>query len=226
MTTTLYTSFAAVTMLAGCFAEDANPNQSLSLLQNAQTVTVLEQQVSIGNDYDIMVGEQRVATVSGEDIKIWTDRFDLKTIDGQLLAYETESARFGILWRAATFYDPKGQVTGYLGEELGSRAFGLIAPYYVFHFYDSTQQETGASEKLTNSVLGRHKIYDANGNLDYTVDKQLRANMLVDKYELTVHDKTDIPLEHALLLVCIEDAIGDSQKSSSGTKKKESKSDK
>lgn len=202
----------ALTALPGCFAEDAKLNESRSLLESAETITILEQQVSIGKDYDIIVGDQRVATVSGENIKIWTDRFDLKTIDGQLLAYETESERFGVLWRAATFYDGQGNRTGYLGEELDSRILGLVAPYYVFHFYDTTQQERGASEKLTNSILGNHDIYDRNGAVDYTIDKQFRGNMFVDKYVITVHDKRNIPLEQAILLVCIEDAIGDSNK--------------
>src|SRR3989338_6357428 len=125
----------ALSALIGCDYDAAPANEAKKLLENARTITVLEERVSVGKNYDVLVDDKVVATVSGKNFNLWTDRFDLRTIDGSLLAYEKESARFGILWRAATFYDPKENVTGYLGEEIDSRVLGLVSPYYIFHVY-------------------------------------------------------------------------------------------
>jgi hypothetical protein len=147
-------------------------NNYVEVLHNTTKITVLEANVSIGKEYGIYVNGKKVATVAGKNFKILTDRFDLKTIDGRLLAYETERDTGGVLYRAATFYDSAGNVTGSSGEEYDSGLMGMF-DYYIFHFYDTNDQKTGTSGKISNSaLLGDHKIKDLRGGQDYDIDKK------------------------------------------------------
>jgi hypothetical protein len=177
-------------------------------LRSATTVVVHEEVLNVGKDYNILVGGRKVGTVSGKNLKILTgDVFKLKLPDGTILASEKEEKRYFVKFnRAATFQDSSNTVTGYLAEDRISNLFSL---YYVFYFYDAQRKEIGKSEKLTNSSLGSHKIYDASGKVAYTIKKHWRP--LGDhKYTITVNDPNSaIDVYHAILLVCIEDAIGD-----------------
>ena len=223
MKTILYSGFVVVLLaLIGCpppqapkAASGATPKATKTVapitsatLRSATTIVVHERILNVGKDYDIFVGETKVATVSGKDLKIITgDIFKLKLADGTLLASEEEEKQYFLKFeRAATFHDANNKVTGYLAEDVISNLFSL---YYVFHFYDNQRKEIGKSEKLTNSSLGSHKIYDAGGNVDYVIKKHWRP--LGDhKYTITVVDPNSaIDIYHAILLVCIEDAIGD-----------------
>ena len=184
----------------------SNPGQRLN---NASQITIEERVLNIGKDYNIIVGREKVASVSGKDINvIGGDVFTLTTVDGQVLASEKEHTRFLSLSRTASCYDAQGKLTGYIGEEKLKDFFSLS---YVFHFYDANKQDLGTSRKLGKSSFNRHNLYDAQGNADYNIDKHF--SLIGDTYTLTVLDKTSaIPLTSAIFMVCIEDAIGDSHK--------------
>lgn len=179
-------------------------------LRSASKIEVKEKVISIGKHYDLYVDGEKVAEVTGKAIEILGDVFTLKTVDGKVLASEKESKRFLRLSRAAICYDGDGSVTGYIGEE---KLKDLFSWSYVFHFYDANKKEIGKSKKLGKSSLGRHKLYDNQGNADYDIDKRFRAVGLVtsaDKYILTRIDfESSIPLEYAIFITCIEDAIAD-----------------
>ena len=211
---TLLGTIPLAALLAGCDWSSPNVKLESTLnpvqkLKEASTITIEERVLNLGKDYNIIVGGEKVATVSGKDINvIGGDVFTLTTVDGQVLASEKEHARFLSLSRTASCYDKQGTLTGYIGEETLKDFFSLS---YVFHFYDANKQELGTSRKLGKSSFNRHKLYDTQGNADYDIDKHF--SLVGDTYTLTVLDKESaIPLTSAIFMVCIEDAIGDSHK--------------
>lgn len=218
--------FLTLVFLAGCPAPRAqNPSPSPSTakvlapttpqvanidyvarLNSATTIDIKEYTFSMGKDYDILADGVKVATVSGKDLRLFEgDVFVLKDLNGKVLAYEEEQVEFFQLDRAAVVYDANDNVSGYLGEDRISNLFSLS---YIFYFYDANKNEIGKSDKFTNSCLGTHKIYNASGTEAYDVNKHLTLGG--DHYTITVTDpKTPINRYKAILLVCIEDAIGD-----------------
>lgn len=174
-------------------------------LRGASEIVISEKVLTVGKHYDVYVGSEKVADVTGKAIEIWGDVFTLKTVDGKVLASEKECKSFLKLNRSAICYDKNSNVIGYIGEE---KISDLLSWSYVFHFYDLNQMEIGKSKKLGKSALNKHKLYDNQGNVDYDVDKKL--NILSDKYVLKRLDfESTISLEFAIFIVCIEDAIAD-----------------
>jgi len=187
-------------------AVPTGPNQYEQTLRGAKKITISELTFSMGKDYNILVDDKKVATVTGKDVRIMGgDVFTLKTIDDKVLAYEKEHKRFFKLNRAASIYDGNNKLVGYFGEE---KLKNLFSVSYVFHIYDENQKEIGKSKKLGKSALGKHELFDNKGNIDYKIDKHFTLGG--DKYTVEILDpKSDISVWAAILLVCIEDAIGD-----------------
>ncbi len=182
-------------------------DKSEERLRNATKITIDEEVINLGKDYDILVDGDKLATVSGENLKLWNDEFVLKTIDGKILASEREDKRI-VRWnRAAAIYNGNGTLSGYLTEETIEDMFSFG---YIFHFLNTQQQEVGKSQKVGRGAIDHHKLEDVSGNADYDVDHKF--TFIGDKYVLTVLNKgSKIPLEQAILLVCIEDTIKDAQ---------------
>lgn len=204
----VYAPVQSPTYVSPSSTEQGKPAQQNyeQLLRQAKSITISERVINIGKDYDILVGGQLVATVSGKDFKVWGDTFTLKTMDGKVLASETEEVRILSWNRGATVRNGKGDITGYLGEETFDNLFSMG---YLFHFYDPKNQEVGKSQKIGRSAISFHRIYDAQGNPDYAIDKKF--TLIGDEFEITVADASNVPLEQAILLICIEDAIADSE---------------
>jgi uncharacterized protein YxjI len=183
-------------------------------IRQASKITVRQKFISFfGKHYYLYVDGHKVGHVTGKFIKTFGDVFTLKTADGKKLADEKEAKRILALNRSAEFHDGTGNIIGYIGEERLTDFFSLG---YVFHFYDPNQKEIGKSQKIGKSSLSYHHIYDSDGNTDYTVDKKF--TLFCDKYVLKIVDRDSrIPLESAILLVCIEDAIADAHKPKKNT---------
>ncbi len=194
-------------------------------LTNSSSIEIKEVYLTWGKRYDLYVDNDMVAQVTGKDFKLWGDTFTLKTLDGKVLASEDENKRVLFkLNRSAVCYDENSNITGYLGEE---RFKDLFKWGYIFHFYDKDQKEIGYSEKIGRSCLARHKLYDVQKNVDYGIDRKMGIPFLTSYFTLSVDDlESVIPLEHAILLTCIEDAIADSQKTKRLSRKRKKKSKK
>ena len=178
-------------------------------LMGAKEIEIREKTLHLGKYYEVYVNGVKVATVTGKKIKGFTgDVFTLTTTDNKILGSEKECKRFLKLNRAAICYDGNKKITGYIGEE---RLRDLLSWSYVFHFYDSNKHEIGKSKKLGKSIWNRHKLYDNQDNEDYDIDKKIGSLVSgADKYILTRLDfESSIPLEYAIFIVCIEDAIAD-----------------
>ncbi len=173
----------------------------------ARSITVREKRFSFGKHYDLIVNKEIVATVKGKSWKTFGDIFTLAASDGKVIAREEEQKGFFQWNRAAICYDGSGKVTGHIGEESFDSLFSPLS--YVFHFYDADKKEVGRSEKHGNMAWSNHKLKDLAGNVDYDVDREATF-VDGDTYVVTIVDyESGISLPHALLLVCIEDAIAD-----------------
>jgi uncharacterized protein YxjI len=166
----------------------------------------------MGKDYDLKLDGEIIAKVAGKNVRgpFSGDVFTLATIDGTVLASEKEDKR-GLfeMNRAAAIYDCEGNLWGYIGEKRERDWFSIA---YIFHIFDADKREIGKSQKITNSCWGKHTIQDAKGNVDYDVDKKWDPNG--DTYVVKVKDPdSQIPLEWAIFMVCIEDAIKDAHES-------------
>lgn len=188
--------------------ETKSINKYEGKLRDAKTIIIKERTFNLGKDYKIIIGDEEVATVSGKDFRlIGGDLFALKTLDGKILASEREQNGFLQMDRAASVYDGDGELTGYIGEKGWSDFFSRG---HIFHFYDKNKNEIGNSKRIGRTAMGKHKIYGLNGEIAYDIDKQF---VLVggDKYIITKVDDNAIPVEHAILITCIEDAIMDAE---------------
>ncbi|MBI5390248.1 hypothetical protein HZB02_02065 [Candidatus Woesearchaeota archaeon] len=183
-------------------------------LHSAHEITIQETWLQKGKHYAVFADDVPVGSVDGKNVVLFGDAFTLTTLDGKVLASEKENKRLVRMTRAADFYDGEGKHTGSLGEEVLDRWLSFS---YVFHFYDGQGREIGESKKLGRSALNMHDLYNAAGNQEYAIDKRFTLRGLIlpehDRYDLYPKKQhASIPLEHAILLVCIEDVIGDSQK--------------
>ena len=175
-------------------------------LREATEITISEKALSVGKKYDIYVDGYRVAKVSGKSVKVFGDVFELETADGKLLASEKEHKRMGFkVTRLASVYDGNDNLMGYIGEEKLTKFFSVG---YTFHFYGPDKNQIGVSDQVNNILrMKQNRFYDNSGNQDYFVQKQ-RA--FKDTYKLSIQDwESEIPLEMAIFMVCIEDAIQD-----------------
>lgn len=176
-------------------------DELIEILNNADVVTVKNNPISLSKSYSIEVEGEIVATIDGEIVKMLGDTLTMYDIDGNVIAYEEEVKRFGKLNRSAVIKNESDEVLGYIGEKTVTK-FTSIG--YYFHFYDSNKKELGVSDQVNLSLLKKNNFTDNDGNIDYKIEKQLD---FVDSYEITIDDTSDIPLYHAIFMVCIEDAI-------------------
>ena len=226
MRKTLRNLAASAAILASAYCTDINPNaiQNSSqnktieaqaaqnvdyenLLSNAKQITLDEYSTfSIGRDYEVFVGDIKVGNVSGKNVKLWAEELTLTTLDGKIIGSEKENKRIIAYNRSGEIFDQNGKTIGHLAEERINDFFSLN---YIFHFYDSNQNPIGTSEKFTKSSLGNHKIKDNTGKVLYDIDKHFRIAG-GDAYTITVYDSSKIPIQSAIFITCIEDAIADS----------------
>lgn len=190
----------------GCGKKEPPPGFDFeNALRNANEIIISEKIINLGKDYELYVDGIKVGKIYGKDVKLWADEFKLETEDGKLLASEKEHKRILRFTRTASVHDKKGTLMGFIGEETLTKIFSIG---YTFHFYDANKTKIGISDQVNISLLKKNKFYDNSGNMDYLVEKQW--NFIRDVYKLSVKDRnSEIPLEMALLMVCIEDAIHD-----------------
>ncbi len=131
------------------------------------------------------------------------DTFRLMDTNNRLIASKKQIERWGIkLNRLAQIYDANQNVTGYIGEQVIQN---LFTPGYTFHFYDKNKTEIAVAKQDIFNLLDVFTIKDTQGNLLYTIKQQF--NLFGNTYELMLHQTSVVPVEQAIFLTCILDAI-------------------
>ena len=178
---------------------------SWDVVENAKKIEIKEALISIGKHYDIFVDGSKVGTVTGEWITVMGDTFTIEDNSGNVIMSEKQirrTFRFSID-RLAIVEDSRGNEIGFFGEE---KINDLFNPFSKFHFYDADQNELGMY-KAKLAVVKKGDFLDNRGNIEYSFEKKFLT--IVDTYTLNVKKNDDIPVEWAIFMVCIQDAISD-----------------
>lgn len=179
------------------------------LLDNAKEIKIVEEIISLGKYYYVYADGVKVATISGNILTNFGDVFTMKDLNGNFLIKEKQIKRWGMRYtRAAIIMDENDNTLGYICEEALTKLFSIG---YYFHFLNENKEPIGISDEIDFSFFKRNVFKDNEGNIDYEVNAEFS---FVDTYTMKVYDTTDIPLYHAILMVCIEDAIYDAKESS------------
>lgn len=96
--------------------ETKTSNESvLDKINNANSVTIKENIISLNKSYDVYIDGKKIANVSGKYISLTGDVFTLKDNSGNTLMSEKQIKRWGIkLNRVAQIYDAKGNTVRFL----------------------------------------------------------------------------------------------------------------
>jgi uncharacterized protein YxjI len=197
-----------------CFADSLSSKDEVQVipgfdykeaLQSARNITVKEKVWSLGKHYIIFADGKEVAKVKGKDLPLWADKFVLTTLDGRKIAHEDEIKKFFQLDRVAEVFDSENKLCGFIGEKTTEDFFSWS---HKFHIYDKNRREIGVSSNFGNGMFGNFSIKDSPGKVCYNIKKKFD---FVDVYQMEVFDRETIPVEIAIFIVCIEDAIKDSK---------------
>jgi uncharacterized protein YxjI len=206
--------FLILFFVAGC-ANSPQPTPQVqkptkdykAILNDAKVIRIDEAFVSIGKQYNVYVGDEKVAEVKGDFFKSFGDTFVLRDQNGNFLIKETEIKRWlpADFERMAEVQDENNNTLGYIGEKVWSKLFSIG---YTFHFFDKNKNMIGTSDQVNFTMFKENRFYDNNNKAAYYVEKKLG---MTDTYIVTINDKSTIPLYQAILMVCIEDAIKDAK---------------
>lgn len=197
-------------MLFGCETSSSSNTEQIeqlnyyqSLLTNAQTIKVSVDPFSINPEYDITINGQEFGEVEGKYFNVIGDVFTLEDEAGNVWGSEKQIKRWGVkLNRLAQVMNPDGETVGYIGEE---KVKDLFKYGYSFHFYDEAKNEIAHSDQVFFSITRQYKIKDNEGNLLYNIKGNFLA--LTNTYTIEVVDSSVVPVEQAIFLTCILDAI-------------------
>ena len=181
------------------------------LLANAQSIRVSKAFISFNPKYKITIDGRSFGTVQGKYINVTGDVFKLIDENGTLWGQEKQIKRWGIKWnRLAEVMNPNGQTVGFIGEQVVRDFFKYG---YSFHFYDANKNEIGHSDEVFFSLTKEYHIKDNQNRLLYTIKGNFFS--LTNTYDIEVIDSSVVPVEQAIFLTCILDAIATSEKEES-----------
>ena len=181
------------------------------LLANAQSIRVSKAFISFNPKYKITIDGRSFGTVQGKYINVTGDVFKLIDENGTLWGQEKQIKRWGIKWnRLAEVMNANGQTVGFIGEQVVRDFFKYG---YSFHFYDANKNEIGHSDEVFFSLTKEYHIKDNQNRLLYTIKGNFFS--LTNTYDIEVIDSSVVPVEQAIFLTCILDAIATSEKEES-----------
>lgn len=205
----LYFSFLLMLLIIGCSntnVSKGDPNVNYGdIINNAEKITIKEKVMTLSKAYEVYVDGKKVATVKGKIVNNFGDVFTVTDSNGNFLIKERQIKRWGVKFnRAAEITNQDDEVVGYIAEETFTKLFN---GGYYFHFLDADKEEIGISDQIALSLLNKYKYYDKSDNQEYQVDGKFS---LVDTYTIKkLVTEPKVPPLHAILMVCIQDAIHD-----------------
>ena len=197
-------------------------NATMQTLEQAKTLVVETDFVSLNKSYNVSVEGEKVAEVEGKYLPLFGDTLTLEDLNGNELGSERQIKRWNIkLNRLAEIMDESGVTEGYIGEKVIQNFFNLG---YTFHFYDAHKDELGYAREKVFRLFDEYVIYNEEDEPLYKIKQKF--SLFNRKYEITVYDESTIPVEQSIYLTCILDAVEHAKKkqswfnNSSSTKKK------
>lgn len=155
---TLVAALALAVATAGCAntptatptADVADSQAALDALNNASEITATKSLFSWGDEWVIEADGQQVGTVTGQAIYAIGDVYSLSTMNGNLVASESEN--FQPITHAATLYDWDNQETGRLEER-----FVALTPTVDIHHTDAHGSDEITGTSTTDFVSLTHQ---------------------------------------------------------------------
>lgn len=191
--------------------QTSHPTNYGELLKQAKNIRVSEALFSLNPKYNITIDGVSFGTVQGKYVNVTGDVFKLIDETGTLRGQEKQIKRWGIKWnRLAEVMNPSGETVGFMGEQVVQDFFKYG---YSFHFYDASKNEIGHSDEVFFSLTKEYHIKDNQNRLLYTIKGNFFA--LTNTYEIEVIDSSVVPVEQAIFLTCILDAISNAEKEKS-----------
>ena len=172
-----------------------------------------EHKLSLGKNYDIVVGGEVVATVTGKFFKLG-DTFTMKDPNGKPIMIAEEDYKWhALLDRNFTLRDPNGTILGFIGDEALEQKFTIG---WKFYFYDKDRKEIGQSSQINYikfGILKENMVFNNKSETLYNVSADF-VMIGGDTYHIKVikKDDKDIPIFYQIFMVCAEDAIHDKKR--------------
>ena len=175
---TLATTLALAATAAGCAntptatptADVADSQAVLDALNNASEITATKSPLSWGDEWTITADGQQVGTVTGQVVYSIGDVYSLTTMNGNLVASETEE--LSTITHTATLYDWNNQPTGALEE----RAFALMPTVDIRHTdANGSDNITGTATTAFASLTHQTTITDNAGAVAWETERAMFA---------------------------------------------------
>lgn len=171
---TLATTLALAATAAGCAntptatptADTADSQAALDALNNANEITATKSLLSWGDEWVIEADGQQVGTVTGQVLYAIGDVYSLTTMNGNLVASETEE--LSTITHTATLYDWNNKPTGTLEE----RILTLTPTVDIIHTTSNGSNETvGTSTTDFASFTHQTTITDNAGTVAWNTER-------------------------------------------------------
>lgn len=171
---TLVAALALAATAAGCAntptatptADTADSQATLDAINNANEITATKSLLSWGDEWVIEADGQQVGTVTGQALYAIGDVYSLTTMNGNLVASESEN--FQPITHAATLYDWDNQETGRLEE----RSVALTPTVDIIHATSNGSNETmGTSTTDFASLTHQTTITDNAGIVAWNTER-------------------------------------------------------
>ena len=163
---TLATTLALAATAAGCAntptatptADTADSQAALDAINNASEITATKSLLSWGDEWVIEADGNKVGTVTGQAIYTIGDVYSLTTMNGNLVASETEE--LNAITHTASLYDWNNQPTGTLEERVLT-----LMPTVDIHHPDANGSDniTGTATTAFASLTHQTAITDNTG---------------------------------------------------------------
>lgn len=175
---TLATTLALAVTAAGCAntptatptADTADSQATLDAINNAREITATKSLLSWGDEWVIEADGNKVGTVTGQAIYAIGDVYSLTTMNGNLVASETEE--LSTITHTATLYDWNNNPTGTLEE----RVLALM-PTVDIHHTDANGSDniTGTATTVFASLTHQTTIADNAGAVAWETERAMFA---------------------------------------------------
>lgn len=172
--TALVVALALAVTAAGCAntptatptADTADSKATLDAINNASEITATKSLFSWGDEWVIEADGNKVGTVTGQAIYTIGDVYSLTTMNGNLVASETEE--LSTITHTATLYDWNNNPTGTLEE----RVLALM-PTVDIHHTDANGSDniTGTSTTAFASLTHQTTIADNTGTVAWNTER-------------------------------------------------------
>lgn len=176
ITTFIAIAIASVLALSGCDASSSqsvstsdvvsttadfsDSNEVIEKINSATEIRAKKKKISIGDHWDIYADGEQVGVVKGQFVYLIGDVYSLISMDGNLVASESEN--FKVVNSTAKIYDYNNEQTGSVRQEI----FALLSKFEVIE-----NEVVVATSQQKFSLNFTADVKDSNGEVEWKVSR-------------------------------------------------------